>query len=91
LNCPSARISPIITGLCRWWLVLSIVSSKPHGALNFWPPIAAMTLSTSVVLAFSTACFHMCMPDVGGFHRVVGDDLVGVGQLLLLARTRGTS
>ena len=26
---------PMASGLCRWWLVLSIVSSKPQGALNF--------------------------------------------------------
>jgi hypothetical protein len=28
-------------------------------ALKVWPAMAAMTLSVSVDLAFSTACFHM--------------------------------
>ncbi len=35
---------------------------KPPGALKVWPAIAAITLSVSVHLAFSTACFHMWMP-----------------------------
>ena len=34
----------------------------PVGALKVWPAMAAITLSTSVDLAFSTACFHMLMP-----------------------------
>ena len=29
---------------------------------RFWRAMAAMTLSVSVDLAFSTACFHMLMP-----------------------------
>jgi hypothetical protein len=37
--------------------------------------MAAITLSVSVDLAFSTACPHVDA-DVGGFHRVVGQRLV---------------
>src|SRR6188768_1828012 len=62
LNWPSAFTSPMNTGLCRWWLVASIVEVKPPGAGKVWPAIAAITLSVSVLLAFSTACFHMWMP-----------------------------
>src|SRR5574337_687524 len=62
LNWPSALISPMNTGLCRWWLVLSMVRVKPEGALKVWPAMAAMTLSVSVDLAFSTAWAHMWMP-----------------------------
>ncbi len=35
---------------------------KPSGAANDWPAMAAITLSVSNDLAFSTACFHMWMP-----------------------------
>ena len=62
LNWPSARISPTYTGLCRWWFFSSILTVKPSGAAKVWPAMAAMTLSVSVLLAFSTACFHMWMP-----------------------------
>jgi hypothetical protein len=31
----------------------------PPGALKVWPAMAAMTLSVSVLLAFSTACPHV--------------------------------
>src|SRR5215467_5639224 len=58
LNWPSPRISPIITGLCRWWLP-SISSVTPDGAAYFWPITATRTLSTSVLFAFSPACFHI--------------------------------
>ena len=34
----------------------------PDGAVKVWPAMAAITLSVSVDLAFSTACFHMWMP-----------------------------
>src|SRR6476659_10955715 len=44
LNWPSAFTSPIITGLCRWWFLASIVITNPSGDLNVWPPIAAITL-----------------------------------------------
>jgi hypothetical protein len=40
----------------------SIVIVKPSGALKLWPAMAAITLSVSVLPAFSTACAHMCMP-----------------------------
>src|SRR3954470_2451254 len=62
LNWPSAFTSPMNTGLCRWWFFMSIVAVKPEGALKVWPAIAAMTLSVSVDLAFSTACAHMWTP-----------------------------
>ena len=62
LNWPSALTSPMNTGLCRWWFFSSIFDVKPLGALKVWPAIAAMTLSVSVLLAFSTACAHMWMP-----------------------------
>src|SRR5258705_13496470 len=57
LNWPSAFTSPMNTALCRWWFFGSIVEVMPEGALNVCPPIAALTLATSNVLAFSTACF----------------------------------
>ena len=50
------------TGLCRWWFFMSISATKPEGALNFWPAIAAITLSVSVDLALATAWAHMCTP-----------------------------
>src|SRR5690606_38749049 len=62
LNWPSSWISPMNTGLCRWWLRSSIFATKPDGASKVWPAIASITLSTSVVPAFSTACFHMWSP-----------------------------
>src|SRR6185369_13836321 len=62
LNWPSDLISPMNTGLCRWWFFSSILAVKPDGALKVWPAMAAITLSTSVDLAFSTACFHMYTP-----------------------------
>src|SRR5690349_8507787 len=62
LNWPSLLISPMNTGLCRWWFFASIVDVKPPGALNVWPAIAAITLSGSVDFAFSTAWAHMWMP-----------------------------
>src|SRR5574343_1799473 len=62
LNWPSAFTSPMNTGLCRWWFFSSIFTSMPDGALKVWPAMAAMTLSVSVDLAFSTACAHMWMP-----------------------------
>src|SRR4051812_1466020 len=62
LNWPSAFTSPISTGLCRWWFFASIVITKPSGPLKVWPAIAAIPLSVSVLLAFSTACAHMCTP-----------------------------
>jgi len=36
-----------------------MVEVMPEGALKVWPAMAAITLSTSVVFAFSTACFHI--------------------------------
>src|SRR5262245_53068151 len=62
LNWPLACTSPMNTGFHRWWFFSSILMVKPSGAWNVWPPIAAITLSTSVVFAFSTACFHMLTP-----------------------------
>src|SRR2546423_11015218 len=62
LNWPSAFTSPMNTGLCRWWFFASIVDVKPPGARKVWPAIAAITLSVSVLSAFSTASFHMWMP-----------------------------
>src|SRR5437764_11389976 len=62
LNWPSAFTSPMNTGLCRWWFFASICAVNPEGALKVWPAIAAITLSVSVDLAFSTACAHMCTP-----------------------------
>src|SRR6185369_4657551 len=62
LNCPSFWTSPMKTGFHRWWFFSSILTSKPSGALNFCPPIAAITLSGSVDLALVTACAHMCIP-----------------------------
>jgi hypothetical protein len=43
-------------------VLLVHLSVKPLGALKVWPAMAAITLSVSVDLAFSTACFHMWMP-----------------------------
>ena len=40
----------------------SIMLMMPLGALKVCPAMAAMTLSVSVDLAFSTACFHMLIP-----------------------------
>src|ERR1700674_1153474 len=62
LNWPLPCTSPMNTGFCRCWFFSSILMVKPSGALNDCPAIAAITLSTSVDLAFSTACFHMFMP-----------------------------
>ena len=62
LNWPSPLTSPMNTDLCRWWFFSSILETMPDGALKVWPAIAAITLSVSVDLAFSTACFHMLMP-----------------------------
>ncbi len=59
LNWPSAFTSPMNTALCRWWFFSSIFEVMPEGAVKVWPAIAALTLSMSKVLAFSTACFHM--------------------------------
>ena len=62
LNWPSALISPMNTGLCRWWFFASISIVKPLGALKLWPAIAAITLSVSVDFAFSTALTHISKP-----------------------------
>src|SRR5207249_9633951 len=59
LNWPSAFTSPMYTGFCRWWFFSSILATKPEGALKVWPAIASLTLATSKLFAFSTACFHM--------------------------------
>jgi hypothetical protein len=47
--------------------------------------MASMTLSGSVVPAFSTAFTHMLKPIIVGLHRVVGDALVVLDEGL--ART----
>lgn len=41
-------------------------AKKQQGALKVRPLMAAMTLSTSVLLAFSTAGIHMWMPIKNG-------------------------
>src|SRR5215204_5728306 len=60
-NCPSGRISPIITGFDRWWLVC-MAETEPEGAFTFCPYIACRTASTSVVPACCTACAHILKP-----------------------------
>ena len=49
------------TGFDRWWFG-SISSSKPQGAISFWPISAGVTAPTAVLLAFSTACVHIRKP-----------------------------
>src|SRR5690606_40611868 len=62
LNWPSARTSPISTGLCRWCYFSSILSVKPLGAAKVWPAMAAITLTGAADLDYSTTCFHTYMP-----------------------------
>jgi hypothetical protein len=54
-------ISPISTGLARWWLG-SITAVPPVRFGNSWPYIASRTASTSVVPASVTAFTHMLKP-----------------------------
>src|SRR5580704_5512468 len=52
---PSSVMRPIMTGLNRWWVLASISTEKPLGAVTRRPPRAPRTLSTSVVPAAWTA------------------------------------
>src|SRR5215510_6049719 len=86
LNWPSALISPMNTLLCRWWFFSSIFETMPEGALKVWPAMAAITLSVSVLLAFSTACFHMLMPiQVASIGSLVSGLSLWPGMLWALA------
>jgi hypothetical protein len=60
-NWPSAWISPISTGFVRWWFG-SILAMPPVMFGTSMPIMASVTLSTSVVPAFSTAFTHMLKP-----------------------------
>ena len=60
-NWPSARTSPMSTGLVRWWLG-SILAMPPVRFGASMPIMASVTLFTSVVFAFSTAFTHIWKP-----------------------------
>src|SRR5262249_1879813 len=60
-NWPSARTSPITTGLVMWWFG-SILETPPVRFGASMPGSASITLSGSVVFAFSTALTHMAKP-----------------------------
>src|SRR4029077_3150856 len=60
-NWPSARTSPMNTGLVMWWFG-SILEMPPVRFGASMPGSASITLSGSVVLAFSTALTHMAKP-----------------------------
>src|SRR5262245_20721004 len=61
LNWPSARTSPMNTGLVMWWFG-SILETPPVRFGASIPGSAAITLSGSVDFAFSTALTHMAKP-----------------------------
>jgi hypothetical protein len=61
LNWPFFWISPISTGLVTWWFG-SISEVPPVRFGTLMPGSASMTLSASVVPAFSTAFTHMLKP-----------------------------
>src|SRR5689334_21637355 len=60
-NWPSPRTSPMNTGLVIWWLG-SILEMPPVRFGASMPGSASITLSGSVVFAFSTALTHMAKP-----------------------------
>src|SRR3954469_12367680 len=61
LNWPSARTSPMNTGLVMWWLG-SIFEVPPVRFAASMPGSASITLSGSVDFTFSTALTHMLKP-----------------------------
>ena len=60
-NWPLSLISPMKTGFVMWWLA-SISEVPPVRLSCLMPGSAAITLSGSVVPAFSTAFTHMLKP-----------------------------
>src|SRR2546423_4084196 len=74
-NWPSPRTSPMNTGLVMWWLG-SILEVPPVRFGASMPGSASITLSGSVVFAFSTALTHMANPitcaSIGSFDTRFG-------------------